>query len=281
MGLPLRSEFNDAAIAKALAELQADLGLESSVGAVGQTATALGARQREAPRQQHASSSSASGASRGPKIAAQSHSREREERTKSCEAASPPEFTPVAASQLPTAAMRAQEESGAEDAEDSQELFAESKRRAGLCGRQSSAARPSQASSEDAVQMLLSLSGGGSRGGVGPDYDCGAASGLLLSLGGVSSGGSDWHARSACKLGGVHEADSDGDQVSSECTAAGNGDDGNAGIGKVEASINALKHTIPPSLHFLRQEATSLMVDKALKLFAKRITVRDEAKKIL
>jgi len=68
-------EFNDAAIAKALAELQADLGLESSVGAVGQTVTALGARQREAPRQQLASSSSASCASpRGPNIAAKSPS---------------------------------------------------------------------------------------------------------------------------------------------------------------------------------------------------------------
>lgn len=68
MALPPRREFNDAAIAKALAELQADLGLESSVGAIGQTAKVLGARQREAPMQQRDSSSSANGASRGPKI---------------------------------------------------------------------------------------------------------------------------------------------------------------------------------------------------------------------
>jgi hypothetical protein len=76
MALPLRSEFNNAAIAKALAELEADLGLGSSIGAVGQTATAtaLGARQGEAPMawQQHVSSSTANGASRGLKIASKS-----------------------------------------------------------------------------------------------------------------------------------------------------------------------------------------------------------------
>jgi hypothetical protein len=69
--------------------------------------------------------------------------------------------------------------------------------------------------------------------------------------------------------------------VSSECTAAGNGDDGKAGTGNGEA-INALsQHKIHPSHQFVRQEATALMVDKALKLFAKRVTVRDEAKKSL
>ena len=179
--------------------------------------------------------------------------------------------------------MQKEEECGADDVEDSQVLFAESKRRAGVDGGQSSVGRPTRESSEAAVQLLLSLSGGGSKGGVGSDGYGGAASGVLLSLGGVSSGGSTsaWQAKSACKLGGAHKPDSDGDEVSSECTAAGNGDDGKAGTGNGEA-INALsQHKIHPSHQFVRQEATELMVDKALKLFAKRVTVRDEAKKSL